>query len=161
MGRRIFIGALAASAAMVIATAASAAPAQSPLIGTWRVVSAKSKVVGVEGEVTKPKVGYLVFTPELRNFAVIGDPGRKPAKNDAEALALARSLAVYTGKFDLEPGKYTVHLEFSSTQMELEEPQIRYWSIKGDVLTIDCPVHDSLMYPGVKRSSIITAVRDK
>ena len=142
-------------------TARAAEPTDSPLVGTWRVISTVSRTLGVDGEVALPTGGYIIITPEHRIVAVTVQPGRKPAKNDAEALALARSMTVYTGKFDLAPDHYTVHLEFSSTQLNLDQPQVRYYHIEGDRLTVTTPMHDSNVQPGTQNSTILSAIREK
>lgn len=139
----------------------AAKPADSPIIGTWRVVSTVSRTLGVEGETRLATGGYLIFTPEHRVVAITVQPDRKPATNDAEALALARSMNVYTGKFDLAPDHYTVHLEFSSSQLNLDKPQVRYFRIEGDQLTVTTPMHDSNVAPGTQNQTILTAIREK
>lgn len=144
------------------ATEASAAGgAHKPLIGTWKVVSALIRTVGVEGEQEQKKVGYLVFTPEHRIVAVVGDPDRKPATNDADALKLARSLVTYTGKVDIQPDRYVIDLEFSSSQLLLDQKQTRFYAIDGDTLTITAPTSPSTTTPGLLTSTHLVAIRER
>jgi hypothetical protein len=131
----------------------------SALYGGWRVVSTVVTVEG-EGEQAIPSTGYLVFTPEHRISAIVGRPGRHPATSEVEELALARSLMAYTGRFDLKEDHYVAHLDMSSTQLALDEPQIRYFTIDGDRLTISMPMKPSTVRPGVRDSTVLTAVRE-
>jgi hypothetical protein len=132
----------------------------SALYGGWRVISTVVTVEG-EGEQVIPSTGYLLFTPEHRIAAIVARPGRKPARNEAEELALARSLMAYTGRFDLRQDHYVAHLDMSSTQLALDEPQIRYFTIDGDRLTISMPMKPSTVRPGVRDSTVLTAVRER
>lgn len=157
MLRAAIIGLLATVGLAPVAQAAQT----SPLIGAWRVTSGHITTVGVPGDKTQPKIGYLIFTPEHRMVAIVADPDRKPATNDAEALALSRSIVAYTGKFDLTPDHYTIHVEFSSTMLQLDRPQVRYYKIDGDKLTITVPEAESMVTPGVRTSTTLTLVRDR
>ena len=141
--------------------ALAAEPGASPLIGTWRVISTVSRTLGVEGETRSATSGYIVITPEHRIVAVTVQPGRVPATNDTEALALARSMMVYTGRFELAADHYTVHVEFSSTQLNLDKPQVRHYRIDGDTLTVTTPMHESNVQPGTQNQTVLTAVREK
>jgi hypothetical protein len=132
----------------------------SALYGGWRVISTVVTTEG-EGEQVIPSTGYLVFTPENRISAIVGRPDRKPASNDAEELALARSLMAYTGRFELKEDHYVARLDMSSTQLALDDPQIRYFRINGDTLTISMPMKPSTVRPGVRDSTVLTAVRER
>lgn len=129
------------------------------LFGTWRVTSALVMTEGRERGKPQPKTGYLIFTTEPRIVALVAEPGRVPATNDTEALALARSMVAYTGTIELTPDQYTITLEFSSTMLSLDQKQIRFYRIDGDDLTITMPFHDSTVTPGVRTSTVLTAVR--
>src|SRR5215468_9153954 len=111
------IVACAALATALVGMPASAGEeASNPLFGTWSVTPLKIQTVG-EGEpkdVYGPNPqGYVILTPEHRLMAFIAAAGRKPPSSDAEAAALLRSMLAYTGKFKLEPGKWTTTVEFS------------------------------------------------
>lgn len=129
------------------------------LYGGWKIVSTVVHTEG-EGVVDVPSEGYLVFTPAHRVSAIVGRPGRRPAANEAEELALARSLMAYTGRFDLFEDHFVVHLEMSSTQLALDEPQPRYFVIDGDMLTIRTPMRNSVIARGKRESTTLTAVRE-
>ena len=108
-----------------------------------------------------PQDGVIIFTPAHRMIAFVVEQGRTPAKNDAESLKLFQSMAAYTGKFVLEPGKYTVNLDFTSSQIALDEPQVRRYRIEGDALIIETPEHDILFAPGKQNSTLLKAVQEK
>jgi hypothetical protein len=132
----------------------------SALYGGWKVISTVVTTEG-EGERTIPSTGYLLFTPEHRIAAIVARPDRKPATSEAEELALARSLMAYTGRFELKEDHYVAQLDMSSTQLALDEPQIRYFKIAGDTLTISMPMKPSTVRPGVRDSTVLTAVRER
>ena len=132
----------------------------SALYGGWKVISTVVTTEG-EGEQVIPSTGYLLFTPEHRISAIVGRPDRKPATNEAEELALARSLMAYTGRFELKEDHYVAKLDMSSTQLALDEQQIRYFRIDGDTLIISMPMRPSTVRPGVRDSTVLTAVRER
>ena len=143
---------------------ATAAWNKDDLFGSWRVVSAKGYQVDADGTKTENETaldGVIIFTPQHRMIAFVTHLGRKPAKDDAETLALFRTMVAYTGRFTLEPGKYQVKLDFTSSQMNLDEPQVRLYRIEGDTLTIDVPEHNSLFDPGKRNSNQLIAIREK
>jgi hypothetical protein len=94
-------------------------------------------------------------------MAFIAAADRKPASDDAEAAALLRSMFAYTGKFTLEPGKWITTVEFSSTQVNIGDPQVRYYSLDGDKLTVRTPEQNSLTTPGKRTIGVLTAEREK
>jgi hypothetical protein len=66
------------------------------LHGVWRLTSLKLRIVGDESFETdvlgsNPK-GYLIFTTEGRMAAVLSAADRKPPANDADNMALMKSL---------------------------------------------------------------------
>lgn len=140
---------------------ASHGGADNPLLGTWRVISAVTRTEGMAGEQVKPASGYLIFTPEHRIVTLSVTPPRRPATTEADELALARSMMVYTGKFQQYPDRYTFRMEFSSTQLNLDQEQTRYYRIDGDQMTVTTPVHDSLVAPGLRGSTTLILKRER
>jgi hypothetical protein len=45
--------------------------------------------------------------------------------------------------------------------LALDDPQIRYFKIDGDTLTISMPMKPSTVRPGVCDSTVLTAVRER
>jgi hypothetical protein len=137
---------------------------RSELYGSWRVVSAKGVVVHADGtraESESSPEGVIIFTPEHRMIAFVTRPGRKPAKNDQDKLKLFQSMVVYSGRFSLEPGKYIVNIDWSSTALNQNEPQIRLYSIDRDTLRIEVPEHKSIFDETKRNSNILVAIREK
>ncbi len=142
----------------------AAAQASNPLFGTWRVISFKLKVVGEleERDILGPNPkGYLILTPEPRMMVFLAADGRRPPTNQAEAAAMLQSMTAYTGRVTLEPDKFTTDVEISSNQVIVGTPQVRYYSLAGDTLTVRTPEQDTAMFPGKRASSVLTFQRQK
>ena len=134
------------------------------LYGSWRVVGAKGTLVDADGTRTDSEMiqeGVLVFTPQHRVVAFVLHPGRKPATNDAERLALFKSMVTYSGRFRIEPGRYILNIDWSSTALNQDEPQIRYYTIEGDTLKIEVPLHRNIHDPTKKNTNVLTLVRER
>jgi hypothetical protein len=81
----------------------------------------------------------IVFTPQHRMIAFSLHPGRKYGSQDADRLKLFQTAVTYSGKFRVEPGRYVVTIEWSSTALNQGEAQIRYHTLDGDTLHITIP----------------------
>ena len=136
--------------------------ADNPLFGTWRVTSFKSQLVGEPEERdtfgSNPK-GYMIITPEPRLMGITVSDGRRPPTNQAEAAAMLQSMIAYTGRITLEPDKFTVDVEVSWNQVTVGSPQVRFYTVNGDTLTIRTPEQDSALFPGKRAITIMTFER--
>jgi Lipocalin-like domain len=134
------------------------------LFGTWRVTSFKLHVIGESGERDlfgpNPK-GYVILTPEPRIMAFIAADGRQPPANQAEAAAMLQSMIAYTGRIKLEPDKFTTDVEFSWNQLYIGKPQVRFYIVDGDKLTLLTPEQESATVPGERITSTLTFERQK
>jgi hypothetical protein len=142
----------------------AAAQASNPLFGTWRVTSFKLKVIGEseERDILGPNPkGYIILTPEPRIMVFLAADGRQPPTNQAEAAAMLQSMAAYTGRITLEPDKFTTDVEISANQVIVGKPQVRYYTLNGDTLTIRTPEQDTGMFPGKRATSVLTFQRQK
>jgi hypothetical protein len=147
--------ALATDAAMASGTATH------PLIGTWRVTSARSSVMGPNGEESfDEKYGYLIITPDHRIMVIVADPEQVASAKDA-VLAPPGSVVAYTGRFELAPDHYKFHADYSTSRVGLGGPFTRYYEIDGDNLTVRTPVETSFLKPGKQVQTVLRAVRDK
>jgi hypothetical protein len=152
--------------AMLLFGMPTAANAQTsnPLFGTWRVTSFKLQVIGEEGEREffgpNPK-GYVILTPEPRIMAFIAADGRKPPTDQAEAATMLQSMIAYTGRIKLEPGKFTTDVEVSWNQLYIGKPQVRFYIVDGDKLTLLTPEQESAAVPGKRITSTLTFERQK
>ena len=138
--------------------------ARSDLYGSWRVVSSKGVMVDADGTRTEKESsleGVIVFTPQHRMIAFVTHPGRQPAKNDADKLKLFQSMVVYSGRFSLQAEKYIVTIDWSSTALNQNEPQVRLYSIDKETLRIEVPEHKSIFDETKRNSNILIAMREK
>jgi hypothetical protein len=134
------------------------------LYGSWRVEGAKGVLEDADGTRTESESaqeGVLIFTPEHRMIAFVLSPGRTPAANDAERVALFKSMVTYSGKFRLEPGRYVLDIDWSSTALNTDEPQIRYYTIDGDMLRIEVPLHRNIHDPTKKNANTLSLKRER
>jgi hypothetical protein len=134
------------------------------LYGSWRVVGAKGVLVDTDGNRTESETlqeGALIFTPEHRMIAFVLRPGRKPPRSDDEKLELFTSMVTYSGKFKLELGRYVLTIDWSSTALNQGEPQIRYYTIDGDTLTIEVPLHNYIHDATKRNTNVLTLMREK
>lgn len=116
------------------------------LYGSWRIVAGKGISVDADGtrtEIDAKPEGVLVFTPSHRMIAFVVQPGRKPATNDEERLALFRSTTTYSGRFLLEPGRYILNVDWTSTALN-QDQQIREYAIDGDSMRIEVRLHPNI-----------------
>jgi hypothetical protein len=146
-----------------IPTAANAQTTD-PIFGTWRVTSFKLQVIGEQGEREffgpNPK-GYVILTPEPRIMAFIAADGRKPPTNQAEAAAMLQSMIAYTGRIRLEADRFTTDVEVSWNQLYIGKPQVRFYIVEGDKLTLLTPEQESATVPGERITSTLTFERQK
>src|SRR5215467_15049152 len=148
--------------AMIAALSGPVDAAENPLFGTWRVTSFKMQIIGEQGERdifgSNPK-GYIIITPEPRLMAFLAADGRRAPTNQAEAAAMLQSMIAYTGRITLEPDKFTVDVEVSWNQVAVGSPQVRFYTVNGDTLTIRTPEQDSALFPGKRAITIMTFER--
>ncbi len=140
------------------------AQASNPLFGTWRVTSFKLQIIGEsqERDILGPNPkGYIILTPEPRIMVFLAADGRQPPTNQAEAAAMLQSMTAYTGRITLEPDKFTTDVEISSNQVIVGKPQVRYYTLNGNILTIRTPEQDTGMFPGKRAISTLTFVRQE
>lgn len=134
------------------------------LYGSWRVIGAKGVLVDADGTRTESESaqeGILIFTPEHRMIAFVLRPGRMPASHDAERLELFKSMAAYSGKFRLEPDRYILDIDWSSTALNQGEPQIRDYTIEADTMKIEVALHANIHDPTKKNANTLTLRRER
>jgi hypothetical protein len=133
------------------------------LYGSWRVAGAKGVLVDADGNRTETEAaqeGVLIFTPNHRMIAFVLRPDRKPAKNDEERLELFKSMVTYSGKFRLEPGRYILDIDWSSTALNQDEPQVRGYTIEGDTMKIEVALHKNIHDPTKQNANTLTLRRE-
>jgi hypothetical protein len=105
--------------------------------------------------------GYILLTPEPRIMVFLAADGRQPPTNQAEAAAMLQSMIAYTGRIKLEPDKFTTEVEISWNQIYIGKPQVRFYTVEGDTLTVLTPEQDSALFPGKRITSKLTFERQK
>lgn len=137
---------------------------RSDLLGSWRVVSAKGVLVDADGTRTESESsleGVIIFTPQQRMIAFVLHPGREPAKDDEGKLKLFQSMVAYTGRFSLEPDRYILNIDWSSTALNQNEQQIRLFQIDKDTLRIETPEHSNIFDSTKRNSNTLFAIRER
>jgi hypothetical protein len=135
--------------ALTFACLASRVAALEPgdLYGTWRLVSATSKIVatGEKSDVWgSDPTGFLSYAPVGRmsvtvTFGVRPKPVDLSKVNDQERLQLYRTLLAYGGRFSIEGSVVTHHIDISSNETWTGTNQVRYARMEGDILVITTP----------------------
>jgi hypothetical protein len=119
------------------------------LLGTWRVLSFQAIT---EGEVSYPlgrnPTGYIGFSPK-RFWVMLADSSRKPpasaALTDAEAVALMRSSAAYTGTYDADEVqtadgiRITIHVDAASNEAFVGTDRVFFMRTNGERLELKSP----------------------
>jgi Lipocalin-like domain len=157
MRNSVNILAAIAGLAMIVVSVPSQAQSQmtkDELVGTWQIVSFKatsgSQVSYPLGE--HPN-GYWGFSP-TRFWVLLTSSARKTpaaaAFTDAEAVALMKSHAAYSGKYDVDPAqtpdgiKISIHVDASSSQALTGTERVFFMRVDDHKLTARSP---SLLIP--------------
>src|SRR5215471_4154221 len=117
----------------------NASPASSAdLVGTWKFVSymrtdEQGKNVNVMGE--HPD-GYLIYTPEGRMMVIVVAENRKPPVTDADWVALHKFMVAYSGRYSVDGGKVTHHVDVSWNQAWTGTDLVRFFKREEDKLVI-------------------------
>lgn len=119
-----------------------------PLLGTWRLKS--YTVIAATGEQSAPfgghPAGYLSYAADGR-MQVIGTAGERvaPRGDDvagAEQAALYNTMFAYAGRYSVEAGKVTHHVEVSWNESWNGTDQVRFYEVTGDTLTLTTGIVD-------------------
>jgi hypothetical protein len=116
------------------------------LVGTWKLVSASSRMSsGEQGESPygSSPAGFLTYTEDGRVSALISYGGRKPlsvggGSADEQAEAFKTFLA-YAGRYILSGDNVTHHVEVSSIQNYVDRDLIRNIKFEGDQIKLITP----------------------
>jgi hypothetical protein len=119
------------------------------LLGTWRVLSFRASTgEAVSHPLGERPDGYVGFDTE-RFWVMLVDSSRRPpaaaALTDAEAIALMRSCAAYTGKYKIDPTqtpegmKMTVSVDAAGNQALVGTDRVFFLSKNDDRLIFKSP----------------------
>lgn len=138
LSKVIFATALIISTGFVIS-----ARAAETVVGAWRLVAlteeeTASKVV--HKPLGEHPSGLIIFTADGHMSFIMADPSRKAAAaakaTDAEAAALYRTMAAYSGKYRVDGDKLTNHPEVAWNQAWSGTDQRRTVAISGNTLKV-------------------------
>jgi hypothetical protein len=117
------------------------------VVGSWKLVSAKSTTEdGTSGEPFGPSpAGVLTYGSDGRMTVLIANGGRKPlsadriaAPEEERAEAYSTFLS-YAGRYSLKEGKVTHHVEISSYPNWAGTDLVRIIAIDGERITLTTP----------------------
>jgi hypothetical protein len=135
------------------------------LYGVWKLTSFTLQIVGEDAPPTAvwgPNAkGYLIFMPNGRMMAHVSAPDRKPPKNDADSTALLKSMNAYTGTYKIEGDKWTTIVDQHHNEIYTGVPQVRYFKLDGDRLTVRVPELPSALFPGKRTTATLEWVRER
>ena len=140
---RLFLKAISVAVVIVCAGFLASARAADSVIGAWRLIALTEEETASKA-VHKPlgehPLGLIIFTADGHMSFIMADPARKaaaaPKATDAEAAALYRTMAAYSGKYHLDGDKLTNHPEISWNQAWNGTDQRRIVAISGNKLTV-------------------------
>lgn len=133
----------------------------SPLIGTWKLVSFENRVDNEPPifQLGPRPTGYLILTREGRLMTVLTGEGRKAGTGDAERAALHKTLFAYTGKYRVEGKNLIISVDVSWNEAWNGTEVQRIFRIEGDKLFVESVPARSFNFPG--KTSVVTAIFDR
>ena len=161
--RRI-LAAVAAIGAIAVSLPAHAQSQMSKdkLVGTWQLLSFKATTGDKAGyPLGERPGGYIGFTPN-RFWVMVVDTTRKapagPSPTEAEALALMKSNAAYTGKYIVGPAqtpdgiKMTATVDAAANQALTGTNRVYFVRVDGNKLMLKSP---SVFVPATGQMSVV------
>jgi hypothetical protein len=141
----------------------SPATEQSPLVGSWRMVSYERILdngAPQNGLGEHPK-GFVILTPEGRAVLLTTADGRKPATRDADRAELWKSMVAYSGKYRVEGNDFITSVDVSWNEEWNGTEQRRHFKIEGDKLILTTSPAPSPIYPGKTYYARVVFEREK
>ncbi|HXW62078.1 MAG TPA: lipocalin-like domain-containing protein [Candidatus Acidoferrales bacterium] len=116
---------------------------QSPLVGSWRLVSFQTTPVGGGKTLVVPPEhlkGYVILTQEGRLMTVAtgttGSDRKKIPTSDADEATLWETLVAYTGRYRIEGNDFVTKVDVSWNEAWIGTEQRRHYKVEGDTLTV-------------------------
>jgi len=131
------------------------------LVGSWRLVSLKISYVGentAQDVLGGNPIGRIIYSADRHFAAFIARSDRKPPQNEADAAALVRSMAAYTGTFRMEGDRATYTVDAAWNEAFPKE-QIRILRLNGDTLTATSPEPQPSTFSPGKRFTTMAVFR--
>src|SRR5215210_6682987 len=121
------------------------------LFGVWRLVSAQVRMedTGESFDMmgTDPR-GFAIIDPSGRMMLLITPSGRPPPTDDAEAAAMFRGMAAYTGGFAVEGDRLVTLADVAWHPGWEWTDQSRWFEVEGDRLTLTSDRWEHPRHPG-------------
>jgi hypothetical protein len=140
---RVLLKAIFATALTICTGFLVPARAADSVVGAWRLVAVTEEETAnkvVHKPLGEHPLGLIIFTADGHVSFIMADPSRKaaaaPKATDAEAAALYRTMAAYSGKYHLDGDKLTNHPEIAWNQAWNGTDQRRIVAISGNTLTV-------------------------
>jgi len=94
-------------------------------------------------------------------MAHLSAPNRKRASNDTESAALLNTMNAYTGTYTIDGDKWTTIVDLHHNEIFVETPQVRFFRLDGDKLSIRSPEQPSAVFPGKIVTGTFEWVRER
>ena len=95
-------------------------------------------------------------------MALLTASDRKPATNDAEGAALLKTMNAYTGRYTIDGDKWTTVVDVHHNEIYIgQPPQVRYFKVDGDKLTVKVPEQPSAVLPGKRVTATLEWEREQ
>lgn len=111
---------------------------QSPLVGTWKLVSLQF-VFDDNGQRVDPHgphpEGVLIMTPDGHMAGIITS-GAEAQRANTDPTALLRGMLAYSGRFRIEGDKFITAVDIAWHPSWIGTEQVRFFGVVGDRLTI-------------------------
>ncbi len=148
-------------ALLLLVIAGPAFAQDSPLVGTWKLVSFENRVDNEPPifQLGPHPAGYLILTREGRLMTVLTGEGRKAGTGDAERAALHKTLFAYSGKYRIEGKNLIISVDVSWNEAWNGTEVRRSFITVGDKLFVETAPAPSFNFPG--KTSVITAIFER
>jgi hypothetical protein len=134
--------------ALIICSATNIMAADISIIGTWRLISMKSRdtITGIESNTWgENPLGFITYTAGGRMSAILTNANRSITANSAgsasteEQAMLFRNSFAYAGRYTLTSDGVIHHVDIAADPTWTAKDQIRFTRIKGTKLIISSP----------------------
>jgi Lipocalin-like domain len=122
-----------------------------PIVGTWALnsIQYEDAASGERFEMFGDKpTGYIMINSDGHAMALIADSTRRPPQNLADNAALFESMMCYAGPYRVVgDNKFIITVTAAWHPSWIGTEQVRYFDVKGDILTITTAVQTHPNFP--------------
>ena len=133
---------------LIICSATNIMAAEISIIGTWRLISMKSRdnITGIESNTWgENPLGFITYTAGGRMSAILTNANRSISADSAgsasteEQAMLFRNSFAYAGRYTLTNNGVIHHVDIAADPTWMAKDQIRFARIEGTKLIISSP----------------------